>query len=168
MKDPYLEPSPTAYILANWERLTRFVEDAQISLDNNATERGIRDPVWGGQESLQLEVSSRDRGRRHALHELKTRKLHGKDSAANLYATTVAGDRGSVLTLALQRGCLSIGQILPAIAAARMLRRVARWLTYQVGGRAAKALHCTTSSIFVLCHKLAYSGKAVSISRSCR
>src|SRR4051812_49146353 len=36
-----------AYTLANWERLTRFVEDVRVPLDNNATERGIRGPVVG-------------------------------------------------------------------------------------------------------------------------
>src|SRR5262249_3937300 len=36
-----------AYVIANWERLTRFVRDARIPLDNNATERGIRGPVVG-------------------------------------------------------------------------------------------------------------------------
>src|SRR6266540_629062 len=36
-----------AYTVANWERLTRFVDDARIPLDNNATERAIRGPVVG-------------------------------------------------------------------------------------------------------------------------
>jgi transposase len=36
-----------AYVVANWERLTRFLDDARIPLDNNATERGIRGPVVG-------------------------------------------------------------------------------------------------------------------------
>ncbi len=36
-----------AYVVANWDRLTRFVQDARIPLDNNATERGIRGPVVG-------------------------------------------------------------------------------------------------------------------------
>jgi transposase len=31
-----------AYVVANWDRLTRFVEDPRIPLDNNATERAIR------------------------------------------------------------------------------------------------------------------------------
>jgi hypothetical protein len=29
-----------AYVVANWDRLTRFLGDARIPLDNNATERG--------------------------------------------------------------------------------------------------------------------------------
>jgi transposase len=36
-----------AYAIANWERLTRFVDHARVPLDNNATERGIRGPVVG-------------------------------------------------------------------------------------------------------------------------
>ena len=36
-----------AYAIGNWERLTRFIGDARIPLDNNATERGIRGPVVG-------------------------------------------------------------------------------------------------------------------------
>ena len=36
-----------AYVVANWERLTGFLKDARIPLDNNATERGIRGPVVG-------------------------------------------------------------------------------------------------------------------------
>jgi Transposase IS66 family len=34
-------------VVANWDRLTRFVDDPRIPLDNNATERGIRGPVVG-------------------------------------------------------------------------------------------------------------------------
>jgi transposase len=36
-----------AYTLGIWDRLTRFVDDARIPLDNNATERAIRGPVVG-------------------------------------------------------------------------------------------------------------------------
>ena len=35
------------YPLANWARLTVFVDDARVPLDNNATERGLRGPVVG-------------------------------------------------------------------------------------------------------------------------
>jgi transposase len=34
-----------AYAIANWERLTRFVDNPRVPLDNNATERAIRGPV---------------------------------------------------------------------------------------------------------------------------
>jgi transposase len=36
-----------AYVIANSDRLSRFVSDPRIPLDNNATERGIRGPVVG-------------------------------------------------------------------------------------------------------------------------
>ncbi len=36
-----------AYAIANWDRLTRFVDDVRVPLDNNATERAIRGPVVG-------------------------------------------------------------------------------------------------------------------------
>jgi transposase len=36
-----------AYTIGNWDRLTRFVDDPRIPLDNNATEGGIRGPVVG-------------------------------------------------------------------------------------------------------------------------
>jgi hypothetical protein len=35
------------YTLANWARLTRFVQGARVPLDNSATERGLRGPVVG-------------------------------------------------------------------------------------------------------------------------
>jgi transposase len=35
------------YTMRNWERLTAFVNDAVVWLDNNPTERGIRGPVVG-------------------------------------------------------------------------------------------------------------------------
>jgi hypothetical protein len=40
-----------AYTPTNWERLTRFVDDPRIPLDNNAPERGIRGPVVGRKSS---------------------------------------------------------------------------------------------------------------------
>jgi transposase len=36
-----------AYTVGNWDRLTRFLGEARIPLDNNATERAIRGPVVG-------------------------------------------------------------------------------------------------------------------------
>jgi len=35
------------YTLRNWDRLTAFVDDPLVWLDNNRTERGIRGPVVG-------------------------------------------------------------------------------------------------------------------------
>jgi hypothetical protein len=37
----------TSYAIANWDRLTRFVENVLVPLDNNGTERAIRGPVVG-------------------------------------------------------------------------------------------------------------------------
>ena len=36
-----------AYAIANWDRLTCFVDNPRVPLDNNATERAIRGPVVG-------------------------------------------------------------------------------------------------------------------------
>lgn len=86
-----------AYTLANWERLTRFVEDARIPLDNNATERAIRGPVVGRKNHY---GSKSRRGTEVAATfytVLETLKLHGKDPAAYLHAAILAADRGSVL-----------------------------------------------------------------------
>jgi hypothetical protein len=34
--------SAAAYVVANWDRLTHFVQEQRIPLENNASERGIR------------------------------------------------------------------------------------------------------------------------------
>jgi transposase len=39
--------SAIRYTLKNWDRLTVFVRDPLVWLDNNRTERGIRGPVAG-------------------------------------------------------------------------------------------------------------------------
>jgi len=39
--------SAIRYTLKNWERLTVFVRDPLVWLDNNRTERGLRGPVVG-------------------------------------------------------------------------------------------------------------------------
>lgn len=52
------------YTLANWARLTVFVDDADVPLDNNATERSLRGPVvgrrnhFGSKSRLGTEVAS--------------------------------------------------------------------------------------------------------------
>lgn len=86
-----------AYTLANWDRLTRFVEDARIPLDNNATERAIRGPVVGRKNHY---GSKSRRGTEVAATlytVLETLKLHRKEPAAYLHAAILAADRGSVL-----------------------------------------------------------------------
>jgi transposase len=86
-----------AYTLGIWDRLTRFVDDARIPLDNNATERAIRGPVvgrknhYGSKSRRGTEVASR------MYSVLETCKLHDVDPAAYVLAAIVAADRGEVL-----------------------------------------------------------------------
>jgi transposase len=86
-----------AYVVANWDRLTRFLGDARIPLDNNATERGIRGPVvgrknhYGSKSRRGTEVAATF----YTLFE--TAKLHGVDPAAYLRAAAIADAHGTVL-----------------------------------------------------------------------
>jgi transposase len=86
-----------AYVVANWDRLTRFVEDAQIPLDNNATERGIRGPVVGRRNHF---GSKSQRGTEIAsifYTLLETAKLQGVDPARYLREAAIAAARSAVL-----------------------------------------------------------------------
>ena len=86
-----------AYVIANWERLERFVQDARIPLDNNATERGFRGPVVGRKNHY---GSKSRRGTEVAATfytVLETAKLVGVDPAAYLRAAVLADARGEVL-----------------------------------------------------------------------
>ena len=86
-----------AYTLGIWDRLVRFVDDARIPLDNNATERAIRGPVVGRKNHY---GSKSRRGTEVAatLYSiLETTKLHGIDPAAYLNAALAAADRGQAL-----------------------------------------------------------------------
>lgn len=86
-----------AYTLGIWDRLTRFVDDARIPLDNNATERAIRGPVVGRKNHY---GSKSRRGTQVAatLYSiLETLKLHAIDPAAYLVAAVQAADRGEAL-----------------------------------------------------------------------
>jgi len=86
-----------AYTLGIWDRLTRFVDDARIPLDNNATERAIRGPVvgrknhYGSKSRRGTEVASR------LYTILETCKLHDVDPSTYLHAAVIAADRGEVL-----------------------------------------------------------------------
>jgi transposase len=86
-----------AYVVANWDRLTRFLHDARIPLDNNATERGIRGPVvgrknhYGSKSRLGTEVAATF----YSL--LETAKLAGVDPAKYLREAVLADARGDVL-----------------------------------------------------------------------
>jgi len=86
-----------AYAVANWDRLTRFVEDARIPLDNNATERAIRGPVVGRKNHY---GSKSRRGTEVAATFytlLETAKLVGVEPARYLREAALAADRGEVL-----------------------------------------------------------------------
>jgi len=86
-----------AYVISNWDRLTRFIDDPRIPLDNNATERAIRGPVvgrknhYGSKSRLGTQVAA-------TLYTvLETAKLHRIDPAAYLHAAVIAADRGETL-----------------------------------------------------------------------
>lgn len=86
-----------AYVVANWDRLTRFVDDARVPLDNNATERGIRGPVVGRKNHY---GSKSERGTEVAsvFYSLfETAKLAGVDPARYLREAALADARGEVL-----------------------------------------------------------------------
>ena len=86
-----------AYAIANWDRLTRFLTDARIPLDNNATERGIRGPVVGRKNHY---GSKSRRGTEVAATFytlIETAKLAGVDPAKYLRAAALANSRGEVL-----------------------------------------------------------------------
>lgn len=86
-----------AYTIANWERLTRFVDDPRVPLDNNGTERGIRGPVVGRKNHY---GSKSKRGTEVAAtfySVLETAKLHGIDPARYLREAALAGDRAKAL-----------------------------------------------------------------------
>jgi transposase len=87
----------SAYAVANWDRLTRFVDDARVPLDNNATERAIRGPVvgrknhYGSKSRLGTQVAA-------TLYTiLETAKLHDIDPAEYIAEAVRAADRGEVL-----------------------------------------------------------------------
>jgi len=86
-----------AYAIANWERLTRFVENPLVPLDNNGTERAIRGPVVGRKNHY---GSKSRRGTEVAaiLYTLvETAKLHHVDPTRYLTEAVRASDRGEVL-----------------------------------------------------------------------
>ncbi len=86
-----------AYAIANWDRLTRFLETPLVPLDNNGTERAIRGPVVGRKNHY---GSKSRRGTEVAatLYTLvETAKLHHVDPTKYLTEAVRASDRGEVL-----------------------------------------------------------------------
>ena len=91
--------SAVRYTLRIWGRLTTFVEDPEIWLDNNATERGLRGPVIGRRNHF---GSKSARGTQMAaiLYTLvETAKVAGVDPIAYLIeaATRARRTPGAVL-----------------------------------------------------------------------
>lgn len=86
-----------AYTLSIWERLTRFVDDARIPLDNNATERAIRGPVVGRKNHYGSKSRSGTQVAATLYTILETLKLHDIDPSAYLVAAIEAADRGQTL-----------------------------------------------------------------------
>jgi hypothetical protein len=90
------------------QRLTRFLEDARIPLDNNATERGIRGPVVGRKNHY---GSKSRRGTEIAATFytlIEKAKLAGVDPAAYLRAAALADAHGEVLLPADMLRCPSL------------------------------------------------------------
>jgi transposase len=86
-----------AHAIANWEKLTRFVSNPLVPLDNNATERAIRGPVVGRKNHY---GSKSRRGTEVAatLYSLiETAKLHNVDPARYLLEAIRASDRREIL-----------------------------------------------------------------------
>jgi transposase len=86
-----------AYMIANWDRLTRFVDDPRIPLDNNATERGIRGPVVGRKNHYGSKSRSGTEVASIFYSLLETAKLHDVDVREYLRAAILAADRDEVL-----------------------------------------------------------------------
>ena len=85
------------YALGDWDRLSRFVTDARIPLDNNATERGVRGPVVGRRNHY---GSKSRRGTEVAAifySLIETAKLHDVDPAEYLYEAARLAPLGEVL-----------------------------------------------------------------------
>lgn len=85
------------YMVSNWQRLNRFIDDPRIPLDNNHTERGQRGPVvgrknhYGSKSRKGTEVAS-------TLYSLlETAKLHTRNPAGYLVAADFAARRGEIL-----------------------------------------------------------------------
>jgi transposase len=85
------------YTLDNWQRLSVFVQDARVYLDNNATERAIRGPVVGRKNHF---GSRSQRGTEVAslfYSLLETAKLAGVDPAKYLRAAALADNNKTAL-----------------------------------------------------------------------
>jgi transposase len=73
-----------AYMLGLWPGLARFLEDPQISLDNNATERGLRGMVVGGKNHYGSRSKRRTEVAALFYSLIESAKLCGADPKAYL------------------------------------------------------------------------------------
>jgi transposase len=87
----------SGYVIANWDRLTLFVNDPRIPLDNNATERGIRGPVVGRRNHYGSKSRSGTEVASIFYSLIETAKLHAVDPREYLRAAILAADRGELL-----------------------------------------------------------------------
>tara|TARA_R110002072_G_scaffold126995_1_gene264114 strand:+ start:912 stop:2336 length:1425 start_codon:yes stop_codon:yes gene_type:complete len=89
--------SAARYTFDNWNNLARFITNARIPLDNNATERGIRGPVVGRKNHY---GSKSQRGTDVAsifYTLLETAKLNELNPAEYLANAVLAARRGEVV-----------------------------------------------------------------------
>ena len=84
------------YTLAQWARLTRFLEDPRIPLDNNATERGLRGPVVGRKNHYGSKSKRGTEAAAILYSLLETSKLQGIEPTAYLIDAVRAARRGEV------------------------------------------------------------------------
>jgi len=85
------------YVIANWDRLTLFVNDPRIPLDNNATESGLRGPVVGRRNHYGSKSRSGTQVASIFYSLIETAKHHDVDPREYLRAAILAADRGEVL-----------------------------------------------------------------------
>lgn len=86
-----------AYTLGIWNRLIRFVDNPDVPLDNNATERAIRGPVVGRKNHYGSKSRSGTEVAATLYSVLETTKLYAIDPSAYIRAALEAGERGEVL-----------------------------------------------------------------------
>jgi transposase len=86
-----------AYTEANWIRLTRFLDDPRIPLDNNATERGLRGPVVGRKNHYGSKSRNGTLVAATFYSLVETAKLHDVDPARYLTEAIRAADRSEIL-----------------------------------------------------------------------
>lgn len=85
------------HTLKYWLRLTRFLDDPMIPLDNNATERAFRGPVVGRKNYYGAKSRSGTQVAATFFTLIETCKLHGVPALPYLRAACLAADQGRIL-----------------------------------------------------------------------